>query len=104
MPDAAGTALLELTGVTRSFGRVVVADNLSLRIGAGDIVGIVGPTGAGKTSLFSLIAGDLSPQAGTVALGGADVTRLDPARRCRRTSTPSGSRPRSRASSPSSPR
>ena len=83
MPDAAGTALLELTGVTRSFGRVVVADNLSLRIGAGDIVGIVGPNGAGKTSLFSLIAGDLSPQAGTVALGGADVTSLDPARRCR---------------------
>ncbi|HEY2553254.1 MAG TPA: ATP-binding cassette domain-containing protein [Streptosporangiaceae bacterium] len=83
MPDAAATALLELTGVTRSFGRVVVADNLSLRIGAGDIVGIVGPNGAGKTSLFSLIAGDLSPQAGTITFDGADVTRLDPASRCR---------------------
>jgi branched-chain amino acid transport system ATP-binding protein len=83
MPEAAGTALLELTGLTRSFGRVVVADNLSLRIGPGDILGIVGPNGAGKTSLFSLIAGDLSPQAGTVRLDGADVTRLEAAARCR---------------------
>jgi branched-chain amino acid transport system ATP-binding protein len=83
MPEAAGTALLELAGLTRSFGRVVVADNLSLRIGPGDILGIVGPNGAGKTSLFSLIAGDLSPQAGTVRLDGADVTRLDAASRCR---------------------
>ncbi len=83
MPDAAGTVLLELSGVTKSFGRVVVADNLSLRIGAGDIVGIVGPNGAGKTSLFGLIAGDLAPQAGTIAFGGAEVTRLGTATRCR---------------------
>jgi branched-chain amino acid transport system ATP-binding protein len=83
MPDAAGTALLELSGVTKSFGRIVVADNLSLRIGAGDIVGIVGPNGAGKTSLFGLIAGDLTPQAGTISFGGAEVTRLGAATRCR---------------------
>jgi branched-chain amino acid transport system ATP-binding protein len=83
MPDAAGTALLELSGVTKSFGRVVVADNLSLRLGAGDIVGIVGPNGAGKTSLFGLIAGDLAPESGVIRLGGAEVTRLDPAARCR---------------------
>jgi branched-chain amino acid transport system ATP-binding protein len=83
MPDAAETALLELSGVTKSFGRVVVADNLSLRLGAGDIVGIVGPNGAGKTSLFALIAGDLAPESGVIRLGGAEVTRLDPAARCR---------------------
>ncbi len=52
MPDPAGTALLELEGVTKSFGRVVVADDLSFTVGSGDIVGIVGPNGAGKTSLF----------------------------------------------------
>ena len=83
MPDAAGTALLELSGVTKSFGRVVVADNLSFRLGAGDIVGIVGPNGAGKTSLFGLIAGDLAPESGVIRLSGAEVTRLDPAARCR---------------------
>jgi branched-chain amino acid transport system ATP-binding protein len=83
MPDAAGAALLELSGITKSFGRVVVADNLSLRLEAGDIVGIVGPNGAGKTSLFGLIAGDLAPESGVIRLGGAEVTRLDPAARCR---------------------
>ena len=65
MPDLAhaGTAaaLLELDGICKSFGRVVVADNLSLAIGAGDLVGIVGPNGAGKSSVFGLIAGDLAP-------------------------------------------
>jgi len=83
MPDAAGTALLELAGVSKSFGRVVVADNLSLDVGAGDLVGIVGPNGAGKSSLFGLIAGDLAPSSGEIAFAGAPVTRLDPAARCR---------------------
>jgi branched-chain amino acid transport system ATP-binding protein len=83
MPDAAGTALLELDGVFKSFGRVVVADNLSLRIGHGDLVGVVGPNGAGKTSLFGLIAGDLRPSAGEIHFAGATVTRKDAAARCR---------------------
>ncbi len=83
MPDAAGTALLELAGVSKSFGRVVVADNLSLSVGAGDLAGIVGPNGAGKSSLFGLIAGDLAPSSGEVSFAGAPVTGLDPAARCR---------------------
>ncbi|HEX9065389.1 MAG TPA: ATP-binding cassette domain-containing protein [Streptosporangiaceae bacterium] len=83
MPETAGTALLELDGLSKSFGRVVVADNLSLTIGSGDIVGIVGPNGAGKSSLFGLIAGDLSPSAGQVRFAGQPVTALDPAARCR---------------------
>src|ERR1022692_2098333 len=83
MPDAAGTALLELDGVTKSFGRVVVADNLSFAVGGGDIVGIVGPNGAGKTSLFGLIAGDLAPTSGEIRFDGARVTGLDQAARCR---------------------
>jgi branched-chain amino acid transport system ATP-binding protein len=77
------TALLELAGVSKSFGRVVVADNLSLTIGPGDLVGIVGPNGAGKSSLFGLIAGDLAPAAGQIVFAGAPVTRLNPAARCR---------------------
>jgi branched-chain amino acid transport system ATP-binding protein len=83
MPEAAAGALLELDAVTKSFGKVVVADQLSLAIGAGDIVGIVGPNGAGKTSLFGLISGDLAPSSGEIRFGGQSVTRLDPAARCR---------------------
>jgi branched-chain amino acid transport system ATP-binding protein len=75
--------LLELDGVTKRFGRVVIAEDLSLAIGQGQIVGIVGPNGAGKTSLFGLISGDLAPDAGEVRFGGRVVTRLDAAGRCR---------------------
>jgi branched-chain amino acid transport system ATP-binding protein len=87
MPDQvnaeAATTLLELDAICKSFGRVVVADDLSLTISAGDLVGIVGPNGAGKSSLFGLIAGDLAPSSGEVRFAGATVTRKDPAARCR---------------------
>jgi branched-chain amino acid transport system ATP-binding protein len=79
----AGAALLELEGISKSFDKVVVADDLSLRVGTGDLVGIVGPNGAGKSSLFGMIAGDLAASAGEIRFGGALVTRLDPAARCR---------------------
>ena len=75
--------LLELEHVTKRFGRVVVADDLSLTVGPGDTVGIVGPNGAGKTSLFGLISGDLAPGAGEIRFAGRPVTRLDAAARCR---------------------
>jgi branched-chain amino acid transport system ATP-binding protein len=77
------TPLLELDHVTKRFGRVVIAEDLSFSVSAGDTVGIVGPNGAGKTSLFGLISGDLSPGAGQVSFAGKNVTRLDPATRCR---------------------
>ncbi|HWG02433.1 MAG TPA: ABC transporter ATP-binding protein [Trebonia sp.] len=75
--------MLELDHVTKRFGRVVIAEDLSFSVGAGDKVGIVGPNGAGKTSLFGLIAGDLAPDAGSVTLDGKAITRLDASGRCR---------------------
>jgi branched-chain amino acid transport system ATP-binding protein len=75
--------LLELDHVTKRFGRVVIAEDLSFSVGAGDTVGIVGPNGAGKTSLFGLISGELGPGSGQVKFGGRTITRLDSATRCR---------------------
>src|SRR5580693_4954232 len=75
--------LLQLDGVTKKFGRVVIAEDLSFTVGPGDTVGIVGPNGAGKTSLFGLISGDLAPDAGQISFAGRQVTRLDAAARCR---------------------
>src|SRR5260370_20145278 len=75
--------LLQLEHVTKRFGRVVIAEDLSLTVGPGEVVGIVGPKGAGKTSLFGLISGDLAPGAGEVRFAGRTVTKLDPATRCR---------------------
>jgi branched-chain amino acid transport system ATP-binding protein len=75
--------LLTLDHVTKRFGRVVIAEELSLDVGPGDMVGIVGPNGAGKTSLFGLISGDLAPDSGKVSFGGRVVTRQEAAARCR---------------------
>jgi branched-chain amino acid transport system ATP-binding protein len=75
--------LLELDHVTKRFGAVGIAEDLSFTVGAGDTVGIVGPNGAGKTSLFGLISGDLSPDAGQISFDGRAVARLDAAARCR---------------------
>jgi branched-chain amino acid transport system ATP-binding protein len=77
------STLLELDHVTKRFGRVVIAEELSLAVGPGDSVGIVGPNGAGKTSLFGLISGDLAPGSGEVRFAGRTVTTMDAAARCR---------------------
>lgn len=82
MPDGT-TTLLELDKISKSFGRVVVADSMSLTVGTGELVGIVGPNGAGKSSLFGLIAGDLRPSSGEIIFEGHAVTRKDAAARCR---------------------
>jgi branched-chain amino acid transport system ATP-binding protein len=68
--------LLRLDGLTKSFGKVTVARDLTLPVQAGEALGIVGPNGAGKSSLFALISGDLRPDRGAVQFEGKDVTRL----------------------------
>jgi branched-chain amino acid transport system ATP-binding protein len=75
--------VLQLDHVTKRFGRVVIAEDLSFTVEAGNTVGIVGPNGAGKTSLFGLISGDLAPNSGEVSFAGRKITRLDAATRCR---------------------
>jgi branched-chain amino acid transport system ATP-binding protein len=75
--------LLEVAGLKKSFGSIVVADDLDLTIASGEAVGIIGPNGAGKTTLFNLIAGDLSPSAGHIRFDGSDLGHLPPQVRCR---------------------
>ncbi len=75
--------LLELRHISKRFGQVLVAEDLTLAVEAGEFLGIVGPNGAGKTSLFGIASGDIAPDAGSVLLNGRDVTRLDSAARCR---------------------
>jgi branched-chain amino acid transport system ATP-binding protein len=75
--------LLQLDHVTKRFGRVVIAEDLSLAVAPAEVVGIVGPNGAGKTSLFGLISGDLAPGGGEIRFAGRTVTRLDAAARSR---------------------
>ena len=75
--------LLELTGVSRSFGGLAAVKAVDLRIESGEIVGLIGPNGAGKTTLFNLITGTFRPNSGSILFDGRDITRLAPHARCR---------------------
>ena len=74
-------ASLEVSGVTVSFGGNRALDGVALTAQPGQVTGLIGPNGAGKSTLFDVICGLRRPSAGTVNLGGRDVTRLGPARR-----------------------
>ncbi len=75
--------LLQVSGLTKSYGRIKVTDDLSLAVDAGDALGIIGPNGAGKSTLLNLIAGSVQPNAGSIRLAGRDITGLSAAARCR---------------------
>ena len=64
---------LEATGLVRRFGTFTAVDDVSLRIDPGETVGVLGPNGAGKTTTISMIAGLLTPDAGSVRIAGVDM-------------------------------
>ena len=70
------TALLNLAGVTKSFGGLQVIDDLDLVVDEREIVSVIGPNGAGKTTLFNLITGLYRPDAGRILLDGTDLVGL----------------------------
>jgi len=74
--------MLEVSGLSKSFGGLKAVDNASLDVKAGEIVGLIGPNGAGKTTLFAAIAGFHKPDAGRIALEGRDITGVAPHRIC----------------------
>ena len=69
--------------MSRAFGAVIVADNISFELPKGQALGIVGPNGAGKTSLFNLITGALKPSSGLVYFDGQNVSGLNVVQRSR---------------------
>ncbi|MDD9741700.1 MULTISPECIES: ABC transporter ATP-binding protein [Marinovum] len=77
------TQILQLDGVSKAFGAVTVADDLSYGLEEGEALGVLGPNGAGKTSMFNLITGTLKPDAGRITFAGDDITALGAARRSR---------------------
>jgi len=68
--------ILEVRGLTRRFGALVVSDGIDLSLEPGEIHAVIGPNGAGKTTLIAQICGGLAPDAGTIHLKGRDVTAL----------------------------
>ena len=77
-------AALETRKLCKSFGALVVAQNIDFRLAPGDRHALIGPNGAGKTTLVNMLMGALAPSSGQIFLGGEEVTRVPQSARVRR--------------------
>lgn len=75
--------VLELRDLSKSYGAIKVADELTYELESGEALGVIGPNGAGKTSMFNLITGTVRADHGKIVFDGHDITRHSAARRCR---------------------
>jgi branched-chain amino acid transport system ATP-binding protein len=76
MTVPAAAPVLRVSGLQKRFGGVLAVDGVSLDLAEGELHAVIGPNGAGKTTLIHLLSGALSPSAGTIVLGGRDITGL----------------------------
>jgi ABC-type uncharacterized transport system ATPase subunit len=72
------TALLEITGASKSFGGVFAVADVDLTVRAGEVHCLIGPNGAGKSTLFKLVVGTYPPTKGRIVFRGTDITHAKP--------------------------
>ncbi|NLN15847.1 MAG: ABC transporter ATP-binding protein [Firmicutes bacterium] len=75
-------AVLEVRGLSKSFGGIVALRDVSLEAEEGEVLAIIGPNGSGKTTLLNVITGVYRPDGGGVRLGGEQLVGLSPAQIC----------------------
>jgi branched-chain amino acid transport system ATP-binding protein len=78
-----GAEVVRVRNVSKSFGGIRAIDDVSFEIHDGEILGVIGPNGCGKTTLFNCLLGQYRPDRGRVELEGRDVSRWPPHRRAR---------------------
>ena len=71
-------ALLEVTDLSKSFGKLAAVSDLNFDVVKGEIHGLIGPNGAGKTTVFNLLTGFYPPTSGKIVFNGEDITGMDP--------------------------
>jgi branched-chain amino acid transport system ATP-binding protein len=76
--------ILELSGVSKRFGSLLAIDNLSMHLNDGEALGVIGPNGSGKTTMFNILTGITKADQGQVFFQGTDITHLRTCERCRR--------------------
>jgi len=76
--------LLEVVGLRKSYGAIRAVDGVSFAVMPGEVFGVIGPNGSGKTTMFNTVLGQIRPSAGTVVFRGEDITRLSPLQLSRR--------------------
>ena len=75
--------LLRVSGLSKRFGEIVVADAVSFELARGECLGVIGPNGAGKSSLLNLVVGLLTADGGSIMLDDKEITGLPPHQRAR---------------------
>jgi ABC-type branched-chain amino acid transport systems, ATPase component len=78
------SAILQLSGVSKRFGAVLANHNLSMHLDEGEALGVIGPNGSGKTTMFNILTGIIKADQGQVFFRGTNITRLRAFERCRR--------------------
>ena len=73
--------LVELQGITKTYGEITAVDNLNLTVARGEFLVLLGPSGSGKTTILSMMGGFTTPTSGKLIIAGDDVTKVPPAHR-----------------------
>lgn len=72
------TVMLEVQGLSKSFGGIRAVSNVSFEVNKGELLALIGPNGAGKTTCFNMMMGQLKPDAGSIRLDGESISGLAP--------------------------
>ena len=76
--------LLKISGLHKSFGGLKAVSEMDFSVRSGEIVGLIGPNGSGKTTVLNLITGEFRPEAGEIRMNEASLLGLQPYQICRR--------------------
>jgi branched-chain amino acid transport system ATP-binding protein len=71
-------ALLEVKGLKKAYGAIQAVGGVNFEVRPGEIFGVIGPNGSGKTTMFNAVLGQITPDAGQILLKGRDITGLSP--------------------------
>jgi branched-chain amino acid transport system ATP-binding protein len=72
--------VLKVTDLKKSYGAIKAVDGVSFEVMPGEIFGVIGPNGSGKTTMFNSVLGQITPNAGKIELNGRDITGVSPLR------------------------
>ena len=75
---SAGAPLLKVSNLAKAYGAVKAVAGVSFEVMPGEIFGVIGPNGSGKTTMFNSVLGQITPDTGRIELKGADITGLNP--------------------------
>ncbi|MEX8518845.1 MAG: ABC transporter ATP-binding protein [Leptothrix sp. (in: b-proteobacteria)] len=78
MNQAGAPALLKVTDLKKAYGAIQAVGGVSFEVRPGEIFGVIGPNGSGKTTMFNSVLGQITPDAGRIELNGRDITNLSP--------------------------